>query len=69
LFLIPLNTLEEIHVKWKNSNYSGVILNVDGSCLGSPVRAGFGEVIRNDSGYYLSGFPGFVQAFSDILLT
>ncbi|MCI31221.1 replication protein A1-like protein, partial [Trifolium medium] len=47
-------TSEEIHVKWSNSNYSGVILNVDESCLGSPVRAGFGGVIRNDSGFYLS---------------
>ncbi|GAU26946.1 hypothetical protein TSUD_06180 [Trifolium subterraneum] len=42
-------TSEEIHVKWNNNNYLGIILNVDGSCLGSPVRAGFGGVIRNDS--------------------
>ncbi|PNX56891.1 ribonuclease H [Trifolium pratense] len=61
-------TSEEIHVKWNNNNYSSVILNVDGSCLGSPVRASFGGVIRNDSGYYLSGFSGFIQGSSDILL-
>ncbi|CAJ2643293.1 unnamed protein product [Trifolium pratense] len=58
---------EEIHVKWNNNNHSGIILNVDGSCLGSPVRAGFGGIIRNDSGYYLSGFSGFIQGSSDIL--
>ncbi|PNY07026.1 ribonuclease H, partial [Trifolium pratense] len=42
----------------------GIILNVDGSCLGSPVRVGFGGIIRNDSGYYLSGF---IQGSLDIL--
>jgi hypothetical protein len=61
-------TSEEIHVKWNNSNHSSVILNVDGSCIGSPVRADFGGVIRNDSGYYLLGFPGFIQGSSNILL-
>ncbi|MCI13791.1 ribonuclease H protein, partial [Trifolium medium] len=60
-------TSEDIHVKWNNNNHFGVILNVDGSCLGSPVRAGFGGVIRNELGYYLSGFSGFVQGSSDIL--
>ncbi|GAU11996.1 hypothetical protein TSUD_196200 [Trifolium subterraneum] len=29
-------TLEEIHVKWNNNNFPGVILNVDGSYLESP---------------------------------
>ncbi|GAU28886.1 hypothetical protein TSUD_293380 [Trifolium subterraneum] len=61
-------TSEEIHIKWNNNNFPGVILNVDGSCLGSPVRAGFGGVIRNESGFYLSGFSGFIQGSSDILL-
>jgi len=28
---------ETISVKWNNNNYSGVILNVDGSCLCSPL--------------------------------
>jgi hypothetical protein len=49
-------------------NHSGVILNVDGSCLGSPVRASFGGIIKNDLGYYLSVFSSFIQGFSDILL-
>ncbi|KAK2454619.1 hypothetical protein QL285_002162 [Trifolium repens] len=61
-------TSEEILVKWNNSNHFGVILNADESCLGSPVRAGFGGVIRNDLGYYLFGFSGFIQGSSDILL-
>ncbi|GAU50506.1 hypothetical protein TSUD_409810 [Trifolium subterraneum] len=55
-------------VKWNNNNFSGVILNVDGSCLGSPVRSGFGGIFRNDSGFYLSGFSGFIQGSSDIML-
>ncbi|GAU51832.1 hypothetical protein TSUD_324470 [Trifolium subterraneum] len=61
-------TSEEIHVKWNNNNYSSVILNVDESCLGSHIRAGFGGVIINDLGYYFSGFSGFIQGSSDILL-
>ncbi|MCH99223.1 RNA-directed DNA polymerase (Reverse transcriptase), partial [Trifolium medium] len=40
----------------------------DGSCIGSPVRSGFGSIIRNTFGHYLAGFPGFIQGFSDILL-
>ncbi|GAU41508.1 hypothetical protein TSUD_302460 [Trifolium subterraneum] len=55
-------------IKWNNDNFSCVILNVDGSCLGSPVRAGYGGIIRNDSGFYLSGFSGFIRESSDILL-
>jgi hypothetical protein len=47
-------------VKWNNNNYCCIILNVDGSCLGSPVRTGFGGLIRNNSGYYLSGYSGFI---------
>ncbi|GAU40444.1 hypothetical protein TSUD_397630 [Trifolium subterraneum] len=55
-------------IKWNNDNFSCVILNVDGSCLDSPVRAGYGGIIRNDSGFYLSGFSGFIRESSDILL-
>jgi len=54
-------------VKWNNNNLSGIILNVDGSCLGSPVSAGYGGVLRNDAGFYLSGFSGYIQGSSDIL--
>jgi len=55
------------HLWWNNNNYDCNILNVDGSCLGTPPRAGFGGLIRNSSGYYISGFTGFLPASSDIL--
>ncbi|GAU33795.1 hypothetical protein TSUD_221330 [Trifolium subterraneum] len=55
-------------IKWNNDNFSCVILNVDGSCLGSPARAGYGGIIRNDSGFYLSGFSSFIRESFDILL-
>jgi len=43
------------------------VLNVDGSCLGTPIRAGFGGVIRNMAGFYLSGFSSYIPNSSDIL--
>ncbi|MCI35860.1 RNA-directed DNA polymerase (Reverse transcriptase), partial [Trifolium medium] len=54
-------------IKWNNNNFSCTILNVDRSCLGSPARAGFGGIIRNTFGYYLTGFSGYIQGSSDIL--
>jgi len=45
-----------------------MILNVDGSCLGTPQHAGFGGLIRNSVGHYLSGFSGFISNSEDILL-
>ncbi|GAU45207.1 hypothetical protein TSUD_139120 [Trifolium subterraneum] len=44
------------------------ISRVDRSCLGSPVRSGFGSIIRNTFGHYLAGFSGFISGSSDILL-
>jgi len=44
-----------------------MILNVDGSCLGSPVKAGYGKVLRNDADFYLSGFSGYIDGSSDII--
>jgi hypothetical protein len=41
---------------------------VDDSGLGSPARAGYGGIIRNNSGFYLSGFSGFIRESSDIML-
>ncbi|XP_024633938.1 uncharacterized protein [Medicago truncatula] len=46
---------------------SSVILNVDDSCLGTPLRADFGGVIRNHAGIYLSGFSEYIPNSSDIL--
>ncbi|MCI29329.1 RNA-directed DNA polymerase (Reverse transcriptase), partial [Trifolium medium] len=64
----PNDRLVDRHIRWNNNNYSCVILNVDGSCLGSSVRSGFGGVIRNTFGHYLAGFSCFIQGSSDILL-
>ncbi|XP_024636248.1 uncharacterized protein [Medicago truncatula] len=55
---ISNDTLDIRFIKWNNNNFSSVILNVDGSCLGSPIRAGFGGVLRNYASFYLSGFSG-----------
>ncbi|XP_045809964.1 uncharacterized protein LOC123904334 [Trifolium pratense] len=54
-------------IKWNNNNFSCIILDVDGSCLGSPARSGFGGIIRNTFGHYLAGFSGYIQGSSDIL--
>lgn len=55
------------HVRWNNNNFNCTILNVDESCIGSPTKAGFGGLIRNSAGFYLSGFSGFIPSSSDIL--
>lgn len=55
------------YIQWNNNNFEGNILNVDGSCNGTPSRAGFGGLFRNSSGYYLAGFSGYIPASSDIL--
>jgi ribonuclease HI len=64
---ISNTTDEDQFIKWNNNNHSCVILNVDGSCLGSPIRAGYGGILRNDAGFFLSGFSGYIQNSSDIL--
>jgi len=58
---------DDIFIKWNNDNLSGVILNVDGSCLGTSLRAGYGGVIRNVAGFSLSGFFDFILDSFDIL--
>jgi len=55
-------------IKWICDNHSCFILNVDGSCLDLSVRARFGGIIRTSVGFYLSGFSGYIQGSSDILL-
>jgi ribonuclease HI len=56
------------YVRWNSNNFSCAIINVDGSCIGSPARAGFGGLIRNGGGLYLTGFSGFIPHTTDILL-
>lgn len=46
---------------------SNIIFNVDGSSLGSPTRVGFGCLLRNYVGFFLSGFSGFIQNSADII--
>ncbi|KEH41998.1 hypothetical protein MTR_1g059640 [Medicago truncatula] len=41
---------------------------MDESCLGTPQRVGFGGLIRNYVGRYLSGFSSFISNSEDILL-
>lgn len=48
-------------VKWNQNNHLCRILNVDGSCIGFPTRAGFGGVIWKNVGYYLSGNHNMVM--------
>lgn len=50
-----------------NNNYSSIILNIDGSCLDSPIRTGYDGALRNNGGFYLSGFSVDIQHVSDIL--
>jgi len=55
-------------VKWNCSNHDCYILNVDGSCLGNPQRCGFGGLLRNNAGFFISGFSGYIAISTDILL-
>jgi len=54
-------------IKWNNNNFTSVILNADFSCLGSPIRAGYGGILWNSARFYLSGFSGYIRNSSDIL--
>jgi len=38
-------------VKWNCDNHMGTILNVDGSCNGTPIRTGFGGIFRNNGAF------------------
>jgi len=55
------------YIRRNNNNFDCAVLNVDGSCIGSPVRAGFGGLIRNSAGFFLASFSGFLPSSSAIL--
>ena len=55
-------------VRWNSSNHPCHILNVDESCLGSPVRAGFGGLLQNNAGLFISGFSDFLPNTTCVLL-
>jgi ribonuclease HI len=54
-------------VRWNSNNANCVVLNVDGSCLGSPIRAGYGGILRNPAGFFIEGFSGYIGTTTDIL--
>lgn len=43
-------------IRWHNDNHSCTILNVYGSCLDTPVRAGYGGNIRNHDAFIYQVF-------------
>jgi len=55
------------HIRWNNNNFVYNILNVNGRCICTPALTGFGGLIRNNVGYYLTGFSGFLLTSTDIL--
>jgi hypothetical protein len=60
--------LIDSYIKWNNNNYSCVILNVDVSCLSSPIRFGFDGIIKNTFDHYLAGFLRFCSRIIYILI-
>ncbi|XP_024628798.1 uncharacterized protein [Medicago truncatula] len=67
-FCKPAPTAPSVrHIKWNNGNFACTILNVDGSCIGTPARTGFDGLIHNSAGFYLIGFSGFLPPTADIL--
>ncbi|KEH38547.1 hypothetical protein MTR_2g073220 [Medicago truncatula] len=55
-------------VKWNNNNHTCVILNVDGSYYGCPIRSWFGGILRNNYDFFLTAFSGFILVSDDICL-
>lgn len=46
-------------VQWHTPPEAYIKLNVDGSSLGNPGRSGFGGILRDMNGEWVSGFSGF----------
>lgn len=47
-------------VTWHPSREDVAVLNVDGSCIGNPGRAGFSGLLRTTEGEWMIGFYGFL---------
>jgi ribonuclease HI len=62
------STHSERLVKWNSRNHEDHILNVDGSCIGTPSHSGYGGVLRNSVGLFISGCSCFIPNSTDILL-
>lgn len=45
-------------VRWQSAGPDAMVLNVDGSLLDDPPRAGFGGVVLNHLGEFILGFYG-----------
>jgi len=54
-------------IKWNNNNHSSIILNVDGNCLGSPIKVGYSGVLRNNPCFYLLEFSDYIQDSNNVL--
>ena len=67
-FSSPTPTIVDKWVRWNFSDQSCIILNVDGSCLGNPIRAGFGGLLRHQIGSWIAGFSGYIAKTFDISL-
>ena len=52
---------EDRYVKWNCNNHMDTILNVDGSCNGTPTHTGFGGIFRNNGSFFLSTFLGMIS--------
>jgi len=64
----PTPLIADKWVRWNSSNQSCIILNVDGSCLGNPIRARFGGLLRHQTRHWITGFSSYIAGTSDILL-
>jgi ribonuclease HI len=54
-------------IRWNNDNFQCIILNIDGSCNGDPTRTGYGGILRNHTGSFISAFSGYIDHSQDIL--
>ena len=54
-------------IKWEKPSPGWVRLNIDGSALGNPGRAGCGGIIRNDRGDWLGGFSRCIRVTTSFI--